>query len=44
MMDLVDEADADKNGKIDFGEWEVMGEISFFFFFCTSIYVCSLKN
>jgi len=23
-MDLVDEADEDKNGKIDFGEWEIM--------------------
>lgn len=25
FLDLVDEADQDKNGKIDFGEWEVMG-------------------
>lgn len=24
-MELVDEADKDKNGKIDFGEWEYMG-------------------
>lgn len=24
-MELVDDADADKNGKIDFGEWEHMG-------------------
>lgn len=24
-MELVDEADQDKNGKIDFGEWEFMG-------------------
>ncbi|KAG5221164.1 nucleotide-binding domain-containing protein [Salix suchowensis] len=25
IMELVDEADQDKNGKIDFGEWEIMG-------------------
>jgi len=25
-MELVDEADQDKNGKIDLGEWEVMGK------------------
>jgi hypothetical protein len=25
-MELVEEADQDKNGKIDFGEWEFMGE------------------
>jgi NADH dehydrogenase len=24
-MELVEEADQDKNGKIDFGEWEFMG-------------------
>ena len=24
-MEFVDDADADKNGKIDFGEWEHMG-------------------
>jgi len=28
FLELVDEADRDKNGKIDFGEWEVMGEAS----------------
>jgi hypothetical protein len=27
FLELVDEADKDKNGKIDFGEWEVMGEV-----------------
>lgn len=27
-MDLVEEADQDKNGKIDFGEWEFMGRFS----------------
>ena len=26
-MELVDEADQDKNGKIDFGEWEFMGRL-----------------
>ena len=26
FMDLVEEADKDKNGKIDFEEWEFMGE------------------
>lgn len=24
-MELVDDADRDKNGKIDFDEWEIMG-------------------
>ncbi len=24
-MELVDDADRDKNGKIDFEEWEIMG-------------------
>jgi len=24
-MDLVEECDTDKDGKIDFGEWELMG-------------------
>jgi hypothetical protein len=28
FQELVDEADRDKNDKIDFGEWEVMGEAS----------------
>lgn len=26
FLDLVEESDEDKNGKIDFGEWEVMGK------------------
>ena len=26
FLELVDESDEDKNGKIDFGEWEVMGK------------------
>lgn len=25
LLDLVDEADKNKDGKIDFGEWEIMG-------------------
>lgn len=29
FMELVDEADQDKNGKIDFGEWEFMGRSAF---------------
>jgi hypothetical protein len=28
FLELVDESDKDKNGKIDFGEWEDMGEDS----------------
>ena len=28
FLDLVEESDEDKNGKIDFGEWEVMGKFS----------------
>ena len=28
FMDLVDVADKDKNGKIDFDEWEIMGRTS----------------
>ena len=27
-MELVDVADKDKNGKIDFDEWEIMGRLS----------------
>ena len=26
FLELVEESDEDKNGKIDFGEWEVMGK------------------
>ena len=28
FLDLVEESDEDKNGKIDFGEWEVMGKFN----------------
>jgi len=27
FLELVDESDKDRNGKIDFGEWEDMGEV-----------------
>lgn len=28
FLELVEESDEDKNGKIDFGEWEVMGKLN----------------
>jgi len=28
FMDLVDEADKDKDGKLDFEEWQFMGKLS----------------
>jgi hypothetical protein len=34
FLDLVEESDEDKNGKIDFGEWEVMGKLNVFYFPC----------
>ena len=30
-MELVDEADKDKNGKIDFDEWKFMGNLRLYF-------------
>jgi hypothetical protein len=29
FLELVEEADTDKNEKIDFGEWEIMGDGSY---------------
>ena len=32
FLELVEESDEDKNGKIDFGEWEVMGKFDVVYF------------
>ena len=32
FLELVEESDEDKNGKIDFGEWEVMGKSNLIYF------------
>jgi hypothetical protein len=34
FLELVEESDEDKNGKIDFGEWEVMGTFNVVLFSC----------
>ncbi|QRW01530.1 NADH dehydrogenase [Ceratobasidium sp. AG-Ba] len=44
LLELVDEADKNKDGRIDYGEWEIMGKSSVCYFPMTDQHIAKLRD